>query len=262
MKFSKTASGLRERGHAPIPLERINSHGTFRMAQIPTQGMRPCAFMNRLFQFEKNRLKALIETVSFNPRQFGLRTCYMRPLQSDSRGFARKAFSNLSTIGAIAPSSPHLAAAMVEALGDARGRHVLEIGPGTGAITRHINDLQGLKSLTLIENDQHFAEQLVQEFPRATVVNADALDYLNKVKGRAFQNRLVVSGLPLLNFPKDWRNVLACAVREVIGTQGCLVQFTYGLGDPLSEQTYLKGKRVDFVLRNAPPAFVWRYTAV
>ena len=48
--------------------------------------------------------------------------------------------------------------------------HVVEIGPGTGALTEH---LARFKRLTLIEIEPKFCELLATKFPHATIINAD-----------------------------------------------------------------------------------------
>jgi 16S rRNA (adenine1518-N6/adenine1519-N6)-dimethyltransferase len=54
--------------------------------------------------------------------------------------------------------------------------HVVEIGPGTGALTEH---LARFKKLTLIEIEPKFCELLANKFPHAQIVNADvrAVDF-------------------------------------------------------------------------------------
>src|SRR5437588_1663300 len=78
-------------------------------------------------------------------------------------------------VGAIAPSGRYLARAMVEALGARAGEMVIELGPGTGAFTRHLID-SGIapERLILIEFDQGFAAYLRKAFTGVTVVDGDA----------------------------------------------------------------------------------------
>lgn len=47
---------------------------------------------------------------------------------------------------------------------------IVEIGPGTGALTECLSDF---KNLTLIEIEPSFCEHLKEKFPQATIVNAD-----------------------------------------------------------------------------------------
>ncbi len=51
------------------------------------------------------------------------------------------------------------------------GRHVVEIGPGTGALTAFLAPLAG--SLTLIELEPSFCPHLQQAFPAAKIINQD-----------------------------------------------------------------------------------------
>ena len=63
-------------------------------------------------------------------------------------------------------------ARLVEAIAPAKEDLIVEIGPGEGALTRH---LQG--ELHLIELDRDLAARLKAEFPGATVHAADALEF-------------------------------------------------------------------------------------
>lgn len=51
------------------------------------------------------------------------------------------------------------------------GRHIVEIGPGTGALTTFLAPLAG--TFTLIELEPSFCEHLRQAFPQAQVINSD-----------------------------------------------------------------------------------------
>jgi phospholipid N-methyltransferase len=65
--------------------------------------------------------------------------------------------------GAITPSSPLLAKALTRYVipSPGRARSVLEVGPGTGAVTRHISaSLGALDTLDLVEANPRFAELL------------------------------------------------------------------------------------------------------
>jgi len=66
---------------------------------------------------------------------------------------------------------------IVTALGAGPGDEVLEIGPGRGALTRHLAGRVG--RLTAIELDDHLAAALTEEFagrPDVRIVHADVLD--------------------------------------------------------------------------------------
>ena len=72
---------------------------------------------------------------------------------------------------------PNLQRAIVRALDVQAGDEVLEIGPGTGALTRHLVGLP--RRLVLVELDRELAGRLAEELdgrPEVTVVQGDILD--------------------------------------------------------------------------------------
>lgn len=53
---------------------------------------------------------------------------------------------------------------------------VLEVGPGLGALTKHL--VAKTTNLTLVELDRGFSTYLKEEYPSATVINTDILKYV------------------------------------------------------------------------------------
>jgi phosphatidylethanolamine/phosphatidyl-N-methylethanolamine N-methyltransferase len=164
-------------------------------------------------------------------------------------------------IGAIAPSSSHLARAMVEALRPTSDEVVVELGPGTGVFTRQL-----LKSgvapdrLVLIEFDRQFAEHLRNACPGITVIEGDArrLPALLASCGHARVPK-VLSGLPLRSMALSIREEIGKAIWDTLAPGGTLVQFTYFNAPPLPEARFAV-ERVGKVIANIPPAHIWRYS--
>src|SRR5450432_3301779 len=100
---------------------------------------------------------------------------------ADSGLFLREWFANPQRTGAVAPSSPQLAAAMARWLPADPESYVLELGPGTGAVTEALIE-RGLREdrLVAIERNPKLARLLRKRFPRAQIINGDAwhLDHL------------------------------------------------------------------------------------
>ena len=179
--------------------------------------------------------------------------------------FLRRWLAHPLRIGAIAPSAPALARAMARAaqteLTD--GNVVLELGPGTGSVTRALL-AAGLPEarLVLVERDRHLHAWLEGQFPRANVLLSDAreLDAILPAE-QAGRVSTVVSSLPLNSLPRSERDEIVRAAFRVLADDGSFVQYSYGVPSPLPcEALGLTGQRVGFAAANLPPATVWRFS--
>ena len=183
---------------------------------------------------------------------------------SDSTVFLREWIANPQRTGAVAPSSPQLGAAMARWLPRDRESFVLELGPGTGAVTDALLK-QGLREdrLVAIEKNPTLARRLQKKFPRAHIIAGDAweLDQLLRDCPLPIASvGAVISSLPLLNFPKAQADALALKIRAVLEPRGRWVQYSYQIikdrsrgGDDFK---LLSSKVVWF---NLPPARVSVY---
>lgn len=150
---------------------------------------------------------------------------------SDSTVFLREWLVNPQRTGAVAPSSPQLAAAMARWLPRDSDSFVLELGPGTGAVTAALLK-RGLREdrLVAIEKNPSLAKLLRKRFPRAHIITGDAweLEELLREHPEMIQSvGAVISSLPLLNFPKAEADALAKKIRSVLEPRGRWVQYSY-----------------------------------
>ena len=178
--------------------------------------------------------------------------------------FWRRWFSNPMAVGAVAPSAPGLARRMAREVVRGEGEVVVELGPGTGTVTRALIEWGVPEdSLILIERDAEMHGFLVEQFPDATVIHGDATK-LGEVLPRQWKGRVstVVSSLPLLGFSADRRARIADAAFSAMTDHGRLVQYTYSPFCPLRRAApHIHGQRTGFAALNLPPATVWRYTS-
>src|ERR1700760_1472457 len=123
---------------------------------------------------------------------------------ADNLRFLKALITRPKSIGAVLPSSPALGAAMARQI--SCSGPVLELGPGTGAITAAILE-HGTppETLTCVEYDGDFAQHLKTRFPRVNVVQGDAFELEKTLAAPHIQFAAVLSGLPLLNFPVAMR---------------------------------------------------------
>jgi phosphatidylethanolamine/phosphatidyl-N-methylethanolamine N-methyltransferase len=165
-------------------------------------------------------------------------------------------------IGALAPSSRYLGHAMARQIDPHRARLVIELGGGTGSITRALL-ASGLppEKLLVVERDERLHRLLAERFPELRVMAGDAAQLTTLLRPLAIGSAsAIVSSLPLLSMPKRLRQRIVEQCFAVLGERGSLVQFTYGLASPLPERDFaVSGRVVARVWRNFPPAFVWRF---
>ena len=183
---------------------------------------------------------------------------------SDSGLFLREWFANPQRTGAVAPSSPKLAAAMAHWLPADPDSFVLELGPGTGAVTEALIE-RGLREdrLVAIEKNPIMARLLRKRFPSARIITGDAwhLDDLLRERREPIESvGAVISSLPLLNFPPEEAEMLAEKIRVILQPEGKWVQYSYHLGNAQSRGAssfQLLASKVIWL--NFPPARVSVY---
>jgi phosphatidylethanolamine/phosphatidyl-N-methylethanolamine N-methyltransferase len=187
-------------------------------------------------------------------------------LLGDETQFLRKLLENPRLTGAVLPSGPFLARAMARAIGPVRDGLVVELGPGTGPVTKALIEYGVARErLVLVEYDPIFCRLLAQRFYPARVVQGDAYD-LPKALGPYASERVaaIVSSLPLLNQPPALRAKLIDDAFALMGPAGVFVQFTYGLDSPAPRKACVNkysGQCSAPIWRNLPPARVWTYRA-
>ena len=183
---------------------------------------------------------------------------------ADSTLFLREWLVNPQRTGAVAPSSPKLAAAMARWLPRDPESFVLELGPGTGAVTAALLK-RGLREdrLVAIEHNPTLARLLRKRFPRAHIITGDAwqLDELLRSQSVPIPSvGAVISSLPLLNFPKEQVEALAQKIRSILDPRGRWVQYTYQIGKHRSRGAdAFRLLASQIVWLNLPPARVSVY---
>jgi phospholipid N-methyltransferase len=163
----------------------------------------------------------------------------------------------------IVPSSPHLGRLMASQI-DPQGGRVMEFGGGMGALTREIL-ATGLPAdhLEVVEINESFARNLRRGFPGVSIIEAPAQQVLASSAGGAGAYQCVISGLPLLAMSKPLQQAILAEAFRLLQPGGSFIQFTYSPRPPLAESVAdaldLGVDRVGMIVRNVPPATVFRY---
>lgn len=169
---------------------------------------------------------------------------------------------NRQAVGAIAPTSAVTARKMASVVRPDSGLPVLELGPGTGIITKAIL-AQGVapQDLTSIEYSPEFCQHLRAQFPSVDIRCGDAFA-LDAALGdrRDAQFDCVISAIPLLHLPPAKREALVIDLLQRVPIGRPVVQITYGLLSPVVRlpEGY-EVRHLAFMMRNIPPAQLWLY---
>lgn len=150
--------------------------------------------------------------------------------------FIRESRRHFRDTGAVLPSSRFLALALVSELRKRRGpARILEVGPGTGSVTRQIvRALLPGDQLDLVELNGRFFNLLQRRFevdPRfrgyrhqAHLVNAAVED----LEGESVYD-YIISGLPLNNFPVAQVREIYRVYNRLLKPGGTLTYYEYVL---------------------------------
>jgi phosphatidylethanolamine/phosphatidyl-N-methylethanolamine N-methyltransferase len=175
--------------------------------------------------------------------------------------FIRHVLKEPATAGAFLPSSPLLARAMTRQAGHAS--LIVELGAGTGAVTRWLVDAHPGVPIIAVEAQQAMADHLRDAFPGIDVRRQWAHDVLDELCDEAPYRTVLVSSLPFRSLRPLVRDVTVRAVCRFLLADRTrrLVQYTYQPRAPFAlprqESAALRWTRVSTVWRNAPPAGVW-----
>jgi phospholipid N-methyltransferase len=160
-------------------------------------------------------------------------------------------------VGGIVPSSPFLARTM--------SRHaagfdaIVELGGGTGAVTRRLARDHPLATLTVIEREPALARRLAAACPHAHVRIGCVHEREPELAAQP-GCAVAVSSLPFRSLPADVaeRTMLALQRFLLAHERRRLVQYSYGLRAPFAfRDARIVWHRVERVWRNVPPALVW-----
>jgi phospholipid N-methyltransferase len=153
---------------------------------------------------------------------------------ADCGEFLRAFRENFHATGSILPSSPFLARAMVTELCAPRGpARILEVGPGTGPVTREIaRNLRDGDHLDAVEINPRFVRLLRKRLGQEEVFR-DRQEQINLIEGpveglagEAVYD-FIVSGLPLNNFSVSQVRAIFRTFDRLLKPGGTLSYYEY-----------------------------------
>jgi phosphatidylethanolamine/phosphatidyl-N-methylethanolamine N-methyltransferase len=184
------------------------------------------------------------------------------PRLDDEVRFLRSWIEKPLHVGAVMPSGKLLARTMAQYVDAQSSGPVVELGPGTGAITNALIE-HGVdqKRLVLVEYNPSFCALLRDRYPQAKVVQGDAYT-LRETLWNVLSVRAdaVVSGLPLVTKPMLTRVRLVRDAFAALAPGAPFVQFTYSVVPPIPKSLPgVSTEASERIWMNLPPARVWVY---
>lgn len=161
-------------------------------------------------------------------------------------------------MGAVAPSSPYLAEAMVKPINGNSADYVIEIGAGTGAITGAL--LQhgvSIEKLIVVESSEELSQHLIETYPGLKVLTGNATNLLELLPAEIKPIQAIVSSLPLRSMEPEEVDKVLHVIHKLLPFDGKFIQFTYNLrGNNTALMKKFKLIYKKYVWLNLPPACV------
>ena len=165
-------------------------------------------------------------------------------------------------IAATNPSSARLADAIARCVELERPGPVLELGAGTGSLTRGLVRAGcPTDRILAVEREPRLATMLRRDLPGMTVIEGDATKISQYLAGRVERLCAVVSSLPIKWFPLLAQRAVVDPCLDLLGPGGRFLQLTNAFSSPLPvDRLGITGHEIDRVWLNLLPAQIWSYS--
>ena len=175
--------------------------------------------------------------------------------------FLKEYLSAPDTIGAIAPSSRHLAAAMTASIDFNKAHCIVEYGAGTGVFTQDVVARKRQDTTYIvIEQNERFYEILRKQFygmPGVVIIHGDAGNVCGFLRDQGLRHAdYIISGLPFTSLPQQVSRRILSQTQKAIGMEGVFITFQYTLLRKTFLENYFNIQKIVRVWRNLPPAYV------
>ena len=180
--------------------------------------------------------------------------------------FLQAFLKNPTKVGSIAPSSPELARAMIDGIEPGPENVVVELGVGTGAITKYLQStVPDDRSYLGIELDGSLVRRLRKNFPDMEIVRGNAAN-MRSIHQRTGLGKVgaIICCLPFVSLPNEVGEEILREVDKFM-QEGCTFrtfQYAHGYYFPSAiklrefmRDRYGRSKRSPLIVKNVPPAY-------
>lgn len=176
--------------------------------------------------------------------------------------FLKEAVKNIKTLGTVTPSSRFLSKRMLREIKFSNADVIVELGPGSGAITKYIlENLSPNSILICFEINDNFYQQLQElQHPQLIILKASAEKIVDELKKLQIDRvDYIISSLPLAIIPDKISNEILIKSFEVLSENGSFIQYQYSLSYfKKLKNVFKESISLEFEPLNIPPAFIYR----
>ncbi len=181
--------------------------------------------------------------------------------------FFQAFLKNPLKVGAIAPSSPELAAKMLEGIAPNENNIVIELGVGTGAITKFLQQkIPNNESYLGIELDPNLVKTLKERYAALKIVCGSACETVSIHQDSGLGKvGAVICCIPFVSLPNEVGEKILLQVDQFMRKGNCTFrtfQYAHGYYMPSAiklrefmRNRYGISKRSSLVVKNVPPAY-------
>lgn len=187
--------------------------------------------------------------------------------------FLQAFLKNPAKVGSITPSSPELAQRMIAGIEPRPNNIVLELGVGTGAITKYLQaKVPDDRSYLGIELDGGLVKSLRKNYPNMEMARGNAADAVDIHKRSGLGKvGFIICCLPFVSLPNEVGEKILLEVDKFM-QQGCTFrtfQYAHGYYFPSAiklrefmRDRYGKSKRSSLIVKNVPPAYTLTWSTL
>ncbi len=188
-------------------------------------------------------------------------------MSSELRAFFKALITNPKEVSAIFPASKFLARAVIEEADIGSESKILELGPGSGAITKILlPEITQKKNYWGVDINSKMINFLQNKFPGFQFGVGSAAHLKNIIGDQKFDS--VISSLPWSVIDETTQRQILDSLFDMMATKSSLVTYVYFQAVnfkktkhflELARSRFAKVEKKKLVVLNLPPAFVFKF---
>lgn len=172
--------------------------------------------------------------------------------------FLQGFLKNPKRVGSLFPSQKFLVNKIIQAVPWHKVKSIAELGAGTGAITKHIdnNKTKGM-SVFVFERDKKMRETLKRTYPLFKFHSNASFLSKRLLQENINQLDCIICGLPFFSFSPEMRQRIMHQMLTSLKSDGTLIVYQNTLFTKKWLAEHLIIDEIRFELFNLPPAFIY-----